>query len=298
MSAEQPKIEQSNNEAELSLLFEQQYDNPEIVDIDQQKLEIVDLQPPQPKTEVPMVMVPGWAATPEVLRENAIILAKLGRRVILPNSPHGLEIEKTTGRNYPLAELRKTAALLQSIEHKQLNEVDAVSHSEAGIFLTIAALENSDKFRNLVLVSPAGLTGKDSFSRLASGFFHDIAGQTVKALLHEPNHLGKIGTAFWEAMKAIASDPKKTWEEVMAMVNYQIPELLAELKQQGHGISIIHGAQDKAFPMERVQQMVNSGLVDGFISVKGSHNELYLNPQPITEWVDHLLDAMEKKTPK
>ncbi|KKS73594.1 MAG: hypothetical protein UV47_C0042G0002 [Parcubacteria group bacterium GW2011_GWA2_42_80] len=44
--------------------------------------------------------------------------------------------------------------------------------------------------------------------------------------------------------------------------------------------------------------MVNSGLVDGFISVKGSHNELYLNPQPITEWVDHLLDAMEKKTPK
>lgn len=278
-------------------LLESQFDSPEKINIENQEIEIVDLQPENIKTATPLIMVPGWAATPEVLRENALALASLGRRVILPNSPHGLDVEPTTNNNYPLVELRKTAAVLQTIEHKGFDQVDAIGHSEAGIFLTIAALENSDKFRNLVLVSPAGLAGQDNLSRLAGGFSNDIAGQTIKALLHEPKRLGKIGTVYWEALKVIASDPKKSWQEIMSIVNYQIPDLLTEIKQQGHGISIIHTADDQAFPMKKVQQMVNTKMVDGFVSAKGSHNELYLNPVPMAGWVDHLLDSMEKNVP-
>ncbi len=283
-------IENYNN------LLNSQFDSPEYFKIENQHIEVIDLWPPKIKTMVPLVMVPGWATATEVLRENAIALALLGRRIILPNSPHGLDIKPKKYVNYPLAELRKTAAILQAIEHKNLDQVDAVGHSEAGIFLTIAAIENSNKFRNLVLISPAGLIGKDKLPRLAAGFSHDIAGQTIRAFLQEPSRLGKIGTAYWEAMKIIIQDPQKTWQEIMAMVNYQITDLLLELKQQGHGISIIHTTHDKTFPMKLIQKMVKSNMVDGLISIEGSHNELYLKPQSITYWVDNLLDTMEKRS--
>lgn len=296
MSIGEKEFEQDYSKEEIFRLLEEQYNNPEIVEIDGQKLEIIDLKPPTLKTEVPLVIVPGWSATAKVLRENIIILAKLGRRVIVISAPHGIETEDT--ENYPLAELRKTAALLWGIKHKGFNKVDAVSHSEAGVFLAIGAMENSDKFRNLIFVSPAGMIGRDTLARLTRDFTSDIIGQTVKGLFREPRRLGKISRSFWEATKAVLDDPKKTWEEIKSMVNYQIPDLLAELKKQGHGISIIHGVSDKTFPMDRVQKLTNRGIVDGFVSVKGSHNEMYLKPHPFTEWVDHLLDAMEKKLAK
>jgi hypothetical protein len=293
MGIERPQPEKTFNKEETLRILNEQFEHPETIEIDGEKLEIYDLQPPQTKTDIPLMIVPGWSATPIVLKENMITLAELGRRVIAVKSAHGIETPADDA--YPLAELRKTAALMKGMENKQINQADAVSHSEAGIFMTIGAVENSDKFRNLVLVSPAGLIGRDTLPRLTKDFSLDIAGQMVKALFKKRERLGIISRAMWEATKAIIDSPKKTWEEIKAMVDFQIPELLAELKKDGHGISIVHGIDDKAFPIDRMKKIVTDKMVDQFLCVRGSHNEMYLDPTNFSKTLDLVLDEMEAK---
>jgi len=53
-------------------LLIEQYKNSEKVDIDGEKLEIYDLNPEIKKTDVPLVVVPGWSATPKVMEENML----------------------------------------------------------------------------------------------------------------------------------------------------------------------------------------------------------------------------------
>ncbi|MBI3630949.1 MAG: hypothetical protein HY221_01260 [Candidatus Sungbacteria bacterium] len=45
--------------------------------------------------------------------------------------------------------------------------------------------------------------------------------------------------------------------------------------------------------MERVQEQTTKEMVDGFYSVNGTHNELYLHPEKYTALVDNALDALE-----
>lgn len=292
MSSEASINEISHDEGTLRTL-EEQYNNPDIIGDGKNKIEIIDLIPPQLKTDVPAILVPGWSATAHVLKENVFTLAELGRRVIVASAPHG--VDTNTQKIYPEAEMRKTEALMQALDRKRIMRADAISHSEASLFMTMGAMIHRDRFRNFVLVSPAGLIGPDTFPRLATDFSKDIAGQTIKALFDDHSRIAKMWKAYTEFGKSIVAGPILTIQEMNAIVTFHIEEILRELKFRGHGISIIHTAHDKAFPMDRMQKIVDRTMVDGFVSVGGSHNELYLKPQGMSEMIDHLFDAMEKK---
>jgi hypothetical protein len=47
--------------------------------------------------------------------------------------------------------------------------------------------------------------------------------------------------------------------------------------------------------MDNIQKTAHKGEFDGFYSVKGGHNDFFLNPEPYTMLVDHALDALERK---
>ncbi|HLB60624.1 MAG: hypothetical protein A3B10_02420 [Candidatus Doudnabacteria bacterium RIFCSPLOWO2_01_FULL_44_21] len=293
MSGEASTNETGSNEKTPRTL-EEQYNNPDIIGDDKNKVEIIDLIPPQLKSDVPIILVPGWSATAHVLKENVLTLARLGRRVIVASAPHG--VETNPQEIYPDAEMRKTEALMQALDYKGIKQADAICHSEASLFMTMGAMIHRDRFRNLVLVSPTGLIGPDTFPRLATDFSKDIAGQTLKALFNDHSRIAKMWKAYTEFGKSIVAGPILTIQEMNAIVTFRIEEILRELKSRGHGISIIHTAHDKAFPMDRMQKIVDKTMVDGFVSVGGSHNELYLKPQAMSRWIDHLLDAMGNKS--
>lgn len=139
------------------------------------------------------------------------------------------------------------------------------------------------------------MIGPDTLPRLGRDFNADLLGQWAHGAFRNNEHGKKSLKAIHEAVEAWIDDPKRTWEAIMAMVEQEIPDLLKALKQEGHGITIIHGAHDKAFPMIRMQGRSTAEMVDGFVSVKGSHNQMYLEPHPFTELIDHVLDALEKK---
>lgn len=123
---------ESLQEGSLHRELEQQFDHPELVGINGTTIAIHDLIPPEQKTDAPTVLVPGWSATAEVLKENIVSLAERGRRVMVASAPHGVETEPNP--LYPHIELRKAQAIISAMEHKGITQADAVSHSEAGVF--------------------------------------------------------------------------------------------------------------------------------------------------------------------
>ncbi len=277
----------------LKSSLEKQFLNKEIVEFDNDKLEVVDIKPEIEKSEVPVVVAPGWGATPEVLKDNILTLAEEGRRTISINAPHGIETQEEG--HFPEVELRKVTALIETLDKKGIDKVDAVAHSEAGIYTTIAATLYPEKFRNLVLVDPGGMIGEDNMARLAKDFTHDVGIKQTMNSFKNPKHIKPILRAFKEAGKTIVDNPVKSTQEVMAIANTQIHELLKGLKEQGIGISIIHGVDDKAFPMDRVQEIADKDQLDGFYSVKGTHNQFYLQPKEYTQLAEQALSALEAK---
>lgn len=279
-----------NIEKKPSLL--EQYETREILELSGGSVEVIDINPDHQKTEVPVIVIPGWSATPEVLKDNIVTFAEQGRRTISIDSPHGIDAEKL--KHLPEAELRRVAALIETLEKKDIDKVDAVAHSESGIALAISATLYPDKFRNIILVDPGGIIGKDRADKLAGRFSMDILKQIIDGMKNRKRMM-PISRAFKEAAKSITSNPSQSFKEVLAISNTQIHNMLRDLKEKGIGISIIHGVDDKAFPMDRVQQIAESDQLDGFYSVKGTHNEFYLNAAKYTKVADEALDALEAK---
>ena len=96
--------------------FEEQWANPERVQIGTRVIEVEDIRPEKQKTEVPTIIGLGWSETPKAHKANIQMLMEHGRRVISPDTPHGVEVEPM--ENYPTIELRKMAALIETLETK------------------------------------------------------------------------------------------------------------------------------------------------------------------------------------
>lgn len=283
--------------AEHSL--EMQFSHPERIRIGKEEVDVYDISPETLKTAVPTILAPGFSSTPMAHEQNIIGLAKEGRRVLAVDSPHGLEVPTVEGLKkdeYAEVELAKASAILQALDERGIEQSDAVAHSEGAIYLTIAAYLSPHRFRNIVLVSPGGMVGKDSVFRLVRDRIREMVtvGISEAKRTDSDRYAEKLRSPAIPA-RVLLSNLKRTWASVKAITESDVIDMLAELKKQGIGISIIHGADDKVFPMERVKKEVGADAATGFYSVKGGHDEIFIRPDQYTKAIDAALDALEMR---
>lgn len=109
-------------------------------------MNVVDVKPERAKTEIPAMWLRGWGTTVEVHEDNILELAQRGRRTLAIDASHGIASENipesTTaqGREIHDIELRKVAALLKTLDEKEIEQTDMVAHSEGAIYGVMAAL--------------------------------------------------------------------------------------------------------------------------------------------------------------
>jgi pimeloyl-ACP methyl ester carboxylesterase len=229
-----------------------------------------------------------------VLKGNILALAETGRRVIYVNAPHGMPTPGQPG--YSLAEMRKVAALLLALETMGAKQVDVVAHSEGAIVAALAATLRPEKFRNLILINPAGLSKKKETSQLAADFSADVLWGELRQLLADRSLAKTILTAWLEAGKTIAAAPFKAWQEVEAISVTDIAQLLRGLKQYRINVAVIHAKDDKAFPVAEVCAGARSGHVCKIITIPGSHNEFYRHPDDFARMCDKVLISLERRS--
>ena len=262
-----------------------------------------EVMPPKEKLKslVPVVITPGFTEGIKTLEGNLMQLAAYGRRSFTYDAPTGIrdsrvKLEKIQEREFHEYELGKAAALLEVIDGKKFEQVDAVGHSEGCIYLVMAALENPEKFRNLVLVNPGGMVGQDNFYALIRRAYRHLQQEKKSAV--DPEVRASIQKARSERVSNLIQNAKRFLPGPRAVACTQIEALLEELHNQGIHIVIIHSVDDLVFPMDRVQQMTKGSYIDGFYSVKGGHNGYILEPDTYAYLTDQVLTALEAKAAK
>lgn len=286
----------------------EKFEQPERIDLYEgaETLNVRDIQPEQLKTEVPTVWMKGWGTTSDSYKDNILGLAERGRRVLAVDNVYGVEgaeaeeVDAQKAKELGLEGLMldKVIAYLKMLDMKEgLDKVDVVAHSEGAIHAIYAAMLRPDRFRSLVLVDPAGMVGEDNWKRLISGAAIDVMHLQGLNLLKREGIGGmvkKSAKASKELFKSVKAGYKEAGESIGIISKTKIHELLEMVRAQGIKVSIVHGVDDKFFNMEDVQEMTEKGMIDGFYSTKGTHNEVYLNPRPYTTLIDQGLDSLEK----
>lgn len=300
MTFESIPIPESKVETEKEDSFERQWANPEKVKIGEREIEIEDIKPENGKTAVPTIIGLGWSERPEAHKGNIKTFVDKGRRVISPDTPHG--IEAPPKENYPTVELRKMAALVRTLEARGIEKADIVAHSEGAVFSVMAAYFYPERFRSLVLVNPAGMIGSDNIKRLAIGFSSDLIRQVInEAKKEKPNEGQTTGGGAIDALggtKVLAENPRAAIESVFAMANSDLRNMLIAIKEKGVRIAVIAGVNDRAFPIDKMQTALGLEHVDGFYSVKGTHNSYFIDPKPYSLLIDDALDKLEQLAQK
>lgn len=258
----------------------------------------IDIVPEHLKSPVPVVMAPGWSITEVSMEIPAEALSKRGYRVLtldhhrqIPAEITGTEFE---GQQIPSVEIQKALSILEVLKGKGLDQVDGIGYSEGGINLCLAALLSPEKFRNIVLVDPAGMIGKDSFLSLVLRFSLEESGDLLFKKM-PPGDRGHLLKTLYEQAKYVLKNPSLAVREIVAISKSDITKLIQELKGRGIGISIIQGADDKTFLMSRVQEETEKKMVDGFYSIKGDHFNIISNSDEVMLVADQALSSLADK---
>ena len=302
--------EMSEKSAE-DLYLEKQYENPEIVEVNGQKVEVLDIKPLNQENEIPVVLTTGYGAPPSLhIKTNILEMAKLGRRTIFVNIPREIEPDPNTENTEEIEKyfFRQITTLLAVLDAKDINKIEVVANSEGGIYMTIAADLYSERFENLVLCNTAGMIGDDSGIKLVGRFIIDGMDAMIDMLQRRKNMSAgaqkQIDEGIASFQNYVMSNPKASWEEIKVIASEKIRERIRSIRQKGIGVSIIHTVDDQVFPMDRIQKEASKKspdeetLVDGFYSISGGHGEYSINPEKYTWLADQALDALEAKKKK
>lgn len=315
---ENPKLE---NNKTLDNQFHE-----EILRINGADVEVGEYIPENPKSEVPVLIAPGWADTVEVHKKGMEILADEGRRAVSLSHPrNGGAIANTfneEAEKYPDEEMRKAQNLLGLLEQKNIDRVDVVAHSEGAINACIAAMLHPEKFRSIILYAPAGLIGNDNLIRLMWGTFMQAKRKDLETLSGFPitddenEQDALIGR---ENIKYIAKNPLRAFKETLAISQTQIQDIMKYLRSKGISIVVMAAVEDTFFPMGDVeetkdeqgnvikrefvgdkgmQKNVDLGFVDGFLSIRGGHMQFKSNPEIMMPAVESIFTTLEVKDEK
>ena len=275
--------------------FEQQFAKKDVFKTERGHTEVVDIQPLAPKDVVPVLIAPGWGETPRTHKQSLKIIYDDNRRAITVGHPrHGDSVAPEA--EFPMAVVRKTQSLIGVISQRHLGKVDVIAHSEGAINAIIAATLYPEKFRNIVLVSPGGLIGKDKFRKLIGRALVSSFRDTTQAMRNS-HEKGPFLNAVREMAKYIAENPKRAIiEEFNAMAKSDILEMVKNLHDGGIGISVVAAVDDPIFPISRMTEVLrrSEGVIDGFYSVKGGHNKLVTDSR-YTRAAINALDGLRYK---
>lgn len=275
-----------------STAFETQFGKREYISSPLGEIETLDITPSNLITKIPVLFAPGFRETPELQKECLREVYNSGRRVITLFHPQKLQKLEATVGDFPEVELQKAKTLLMVLEAKKLPRVDVISHSEGAINVSIAATIEPRRFRNLILVAPAGLVGRDSLIRVATGFMKHIYG--TKSFWR----FVKVGVRRTKERISLTRNISYAIKEGLAIAAFNIHPLLLELKNGGIKVAILAGEKDQVFPLSRIKTQLEKVAKPphyGFniFATKPSGHEIYSKPKEVMPQVLGLLTQLE-----
>lgn len=255
-----------------------------------ENIQFVERSPDHPKSPVPVFISPGWSETPKVYEDAIDVMVNANRRVFALQ--YGGDSKPHFDSEFPAIEMNRAVAFLNLIGKKDIDKIDVIAISEGALSAIIAASIRPDKFRNIVLVNPAGMIGSDSLSKLLRRFTTKTI-QNVKDAKTD-KHIRQL---LKEGTKYLLSHLIEGLRGVRAISQSEIDQVVRDLHKYGIKIVIMSNVDDPLFPIERIQNIVKQKDIAGFISMKGGHDSFHSHPN-YAQAAEALLTSLEQKEQK
>jgi pimeloyl-ACP methyl ester carboxylesterase len=187
--------------------------------------------------------------------------------------------------------------IMEHRENKDFQQADILGLSEGCIVAVLVKFWYHDLVRNLVLVNPAGLIGKDRLLHLAMRFPRDV----VPAFLVRAwkRGLGKEleGSHSIGSMLTLLRAPHRALQSVLAIAASDSREMLEKIGERcgRPSIAVIACRDDRAFPAHRIEQALGpqSGLM---LDIRpGTHNTPPDEPELFGALISEYLETLESE---
>lgn len=212
-----------------------------------EKVTLYDMAPENLKSPTPVLLVSGFSGNAELWKKNMREFYALGRRSIIVDGSHGVEYDRNEielDKRAGDTEYRKVAAMSAALDGAHVEKADAVAHSKGCIDLVLAAAAYPEKFRNIVLIEPAGMNPNETLMQvLIRNVTKD--GPSIK----KAHDAYKAGETDWKIHpddalevdlgKELKEHPLLSVKEIMSVANTRIVDLLRTVKEKGIGVTII-----------------------------------------------------------
>ena len=188
---------------------------------------------------------------------------------------------------------RQTETLETVVDRSNLPPVDIFTHSSGLLSSIDAALAHPERYRTVVVYAPIGLERYANFSNFVKGFVKSGTEEVLNAAQENNRKLREVLDIRNSEMSYTGKNIKRSLEEMKGISEAEISQKLLEVRKKGVGVVIVLGADDKGIEMNKVQQTVKSDMVDGILTVKGTHDTHLIHPEQIMPLVDKVLTARE-----
>jgi len=294
----QTSDEPQSKASQVDPIITSQFSSPEEMEIGKEIVDVYDITPENPKSDIPVLLAPGFSATPKAHEQHIENIVADGRRCISVKSPHGLKKHSIIDDNkseYPQIELAKLAPFMEVLNQKGIDKADVVAHSEGTMYMLIAASLYPTRFRNMILVSTAGLTNKRGMFSLLRARVRETkaaAQRETKRTDGDDRQSEELKNSN-EASTIIKSDLKRSIESARAISKFDAVKVIEKVSNHGVNIILVHGAGEELFLMEEVQRRVPKSAIKGFYSVVGGHDEMFYRPEGFSKIILLTLDILE-----
>ncbi len=267
--------------------FEQQFKQSRTIESQGGVVRFVDIAPSAEKIEdtVPVTVASGFGLGPDAYKGPAETIYNSGRRgILLEHARRGksklmddsrslehlrqtmdmVNILEAAGINPDKIkeELQKARSMVDVLRASGVEQTDVIAHSEGTIYTVLAALENPELFRSVVLIGPAGMIGEDNILQLGKRFSSAARSslwgkdkkqnpEAAKATNRSVNkHVAKslLNFKFLREANQIAKTP----------IDQLLFSLKKESRQKGREIHVglIQWESDPVFTSDRIRQHV------------------------------------------
>ena len=291
-----------NKESNHELLpsFEEQFANTIKFEAFGAEIEAVDITPPNLKSEIPVLIAPGFGENQNTFKPLLKTLYNEGRRAITLSHPrfggNAEEFDESLVEKHGLEELRKAMNLIALMKNRGVERTDIVAMSEGAINGTIAAELEPNKFRNVLLVGPAGLIGKDNFPSLFARFLMNINSETADLLKPSVSFADNRFTTIYESWAYFLKNLPRGLKEGVAISKADIVEMLRNIRARGSKTAVVIGVDDPVFDQATMNSTIKKAgqIVDGFVTVTGGHYGIANEPK-YAEAIEALITSLENK---
>ena len=234
-------------------------------------LKVLDMRPENAEImdPIPIVFSQGFNGIPQHLTEVAQRLAnERKRQVIFVCDDHGIEHEEKSHRN-KTPQRKKGNAIIRMMDEQGIERADVVGYSEGAVTMTDAIMDYPERFRNMVLLNPAGMQGKDNPVALALRAGIEIVQQTWRFIAPVKKEMRQ------KAMEIMNIDHRYFRDGRLASVreahNLGHEDIAQRLKflREEHGmkVGIVAGKRDQLFRKDQTKRNAHkAGIPDELMS--------------------------------